>query len=247
MELISAQVQKYFLRPLLVVGLFGLISLATISPTYADTNQQVINNINSQRQSAGLKSLNLNSKLTQAAQNHNQLMVKCSETYGKNSCFSHQIVILNEPSLMDRIQETNYNPQAVAENIAWGYSSSTSVVNAWMNSSGHRANILNSNYQDIGCAYNSVGNWWTCDFGRSFKPQIILTPTPILSIPTKIPTHTPTPTPKLTSTPILGVKITPTNTPISRHKSLTSVSIRNYYLNFWCQIFPDLRFCQNYS
>lgn len=50
------------------------------------------------------------------------------------------------------------------ENIAWGYSSPTAVVNGWMNSDGHCANIMRSNYTQIGVGYYQ-GNYWTQAFG----------------------------------------------------------------------------------
>jgi uncharacterized protein YkwD len=55
------------------------------------------------------------------------------------------------------------------ENVAYGYNSADSVMAAWMNSPGHRANILSLNYRDIGvgCAYSaSHVLYWTQDFGR---------------------------------------------------------------------------------
>jgi len=47
------------------------------------------------------------------------------------------------------------------ENIAYGQRTPQAVVNAWMNSSGHRANILNANYTQIGVGYVADGNYWT--------------------------------------------------------------------------------------
>lgn len=54
------------------------------------------------------------------------------------------------------------NLRRVAENIAYGFTSGTSVVNAWMNSSGHRANLLNSKmrYIGVGAVQDSRGVWW---------------------------------------------------------------------------------------
>ena len=54
-----------------------------------------------------------------------------------------------------------------AENIARGQGDATSVMKAWMNSPGHRANILNCEYRTLGVGmYDAVGGpWWTQDFG----------------------------------------------------------------------------------
>jgi uncharacterized protein YkwD len=66
----------------------------------------------------------------------------------------------------DRIKAAGY-PAPGAENIAMGQPTAASVMNAWMNSSGHRANILNCGLKSIGVGvqYDSGGPWWTEDFG----------------------------------------------------------------------------------
>ena len=51
--------------------------------------------------------------------------------------------------------------KTAAENIAKGQATPQAVVNAWMNSAGHRANILNSSYTKIGVGYVKSGNYWT--------------------------------------------------------------------------------------
>ena len=52
-----------------------------------------------------------------------------------------------------RMQDAGYNYSYAGENIAAGYSSPASVMNGWMNSSGHRANILNTNFREMGADY----------------------------------------------------------------------------------------------
>ena len=51
--------------------------------------------------------------------------------------------------------------RSAGENIAYGYRTPQAVVNGWMNSSGHRANILNASYTKIGVGYVASGNYWT--------------------------------------------------------------------------------------
>lgn len=236
----SAQARhKRSLLQLLSITLFAIvfslfIQLTTVSAQTTSYNQQVVDAINTQRKNNGKPALVVNSDLTEAAIKHNQLMSQCAKTSGKTPCFKHTVTSLNEPGLMSRISNTGYNPQAVAENIAWGYSTPTAVVNAWMNSSGHRANILSSTYLEIGCSYiNSSGLWWTCDFGKSFNkvspaptsptstptPTRIPTATPTKTpAPTKLPTPTKTPTPTPTKTPTptpTKTNPTPTKTPTS--------------------------------
>jgi uncharacterized protein YkwD len=62
------------------------------------------------------------------------------------------------------------NLSMVGENVAYGYSSGKAAVNAWMNSSGHRANILNSRYRliAVGASQDEDGRWYVAQvFGRS--------------------------------------------------------------------------------
>jgi uncharacterized protein YkwD len=69
-------------------------------------------------------------------------------------------------SPFDRIRRYGYNYRRAAENVAAGYSSAQDVMRGWMNSSGHRANILNPRYRDIGIG-DASGNkrYWTETFG----------------------------------------------------------------------------------
>jgi uncharacterized protein YkwD len=66
----------------------------------------------------------------------------------------------------DRIKAAGYG-QPGAENIAMGYATAQAVVDGWMNSPGHRANILNCSLKavGIGVEYGQGGPWWTQDFG----------------------------------------------------------------------------------
>lgn len=51
--------------------------------------------------------------------------------------------------------------RTAVENIARGQATPAAVVNAWMNSAGHRANILNTSFTEIGVGYVAPGNYWT--------------------------------------------------------------------------------------
>ncbi|MDN3357205.1 CAP domain-containing protein [Actinomadura sp. DC4] len=66
----------------------------------------------------------------------------------------------------DRIKAAGYS-QPGAENIAMGYATAQAVLDGWMNSPGHRANILNCSLKavGIGVEYGPGGPWWTQDFG----------------------------------------------------------------------------------
>lgn len=64
----------------------------------------------------------------------------------------------------DRIEAAGYVPLLWGENIASGYSSPQAVVDGWMGSDGHCANIMNANFTDVGVGYYE-GNLWTAAFG----------------------------------------------------------------------------------
>ncbi len=127
--------------------------------------EEVVELVNAERALAGCAPLQTSSQLTAAAQGHSQDMAI-------NDYFSH--TSLDGRSPWDRIRAEGYNFRSAAENIAAGYPTPASVMEAWMNSNGHRANILNCDLEDIGVGYyylnNDTGNvnyrhYWTQDFG----------------------------------------------------------------------------------
>jgi uncharacterized protein YkwD len=104
--------------------------------------------VNKQRAKRGLNRLDARGSLVGAARRH-------SERMQKTDCFDH--VCPGEPALPGRYQKSDYLPcgcnWGAAENIAWGPrrdGSPRSIVDAWMNSSSHRANILDRSFRDIG-------------------------------------------------------------------------------------------------
>lgn len=230
------------LLPVIALLFFIGFGLSTVKLANAQTlEESVVTLINSERQKNNLSSLNYSSKLYQASLNHNTMMSNCAKTYGNTSCFKHTVALLNEATLLNKIKSTGYNPQSVAENIAWGYTSAQSVVNAWMNSSGHRTNIL-GNYKDIGCDY--LNPYWTCDFGKAFSQttsptgSVMPTATPTIvrptttTQPTRIPnTPTPTKSTNLNVTPAPSESSTPVN-PVLTGKP------------WWCGYVPTHYLCQ---
>lgn len=64
-----------------------------------------------------------------------------------------------------RIRNAGY-PSPGGENIAKGHTSPTAVMTAWMNSTGHRANILNCTFTTIGVGFDARGNYWVQNFGH---------------------------------------------------------------------------------
>lgn len=162
--------------------------LTPTAATPGDFRSQLIAGINAQRTAAGLSPLAEASSLDAASDAHNQFMAQ-------NDCFAHQCP--GEPDPGTRAQNAGYPSPYIGENIAAGYMTPADVVTAWMNSSGHRANILGP-YQDIGCGYLKTPNdsavnafaidemisptsyptYWTCDFGNSGGRTLPATPTP---------------------------------------------------------------------
>ena len=73
--------------------------------------------------------------------------------------FSHTSPTYGSPFQMMKSFGISY--KSAGENIARGYATPEAVVNGWMNSSGHRANILNKSFTHIGVGYVQSGNYWT--------------------------------------------------------------------------------------
>ena len=78
----------------------------------------------------------------------------------QNNNFSHE-------GWVEFIRQAGYAGGMIGENIALGYPTPAAVMGGWMNSSGHRANILNSGYRDLGvsCLLRNGTPWWTQNFG----------------------------------------------------------------------------------
>jgi uncharacterized protein YkwD len=125
---------------------------------------EVIRLVNQERANNGdLPPLKRDNALDAAAYGHSQDM-------GVNDFFSH--TGSNGSSPWDRMRTAGYYFNYAGENIAGGYSSPQWVMQGWMNSSGHRANILNSSFREIGVGYyydsdgSGYGHYWTQNFGR---------------------------------------------------------------------------------
>jgi uncharacterized protein YkwD len=115
--------------------------------------QRVIELTNDARRQAGCPALAHNDKLRLAAYLH-------SKDMSDNDYFSH--TGLDGSSPWERMARQGYSGGA-AENIAWGYRTPEAVVQGWMNSSGHRANILNCSLTEIGVGFHNY--YWTQNFG----------------------------------------------------------------------------------
>lgn len=123
--------------------------------TESDTSQQaqeVLKLVNAERSKQGLKSLMLSSNLTSIANTK-------AKDMAVNNYFSHTSPTYGTPFQM--LQSFGISYKSAGENIAAGQKSPQEVMQAWMNSSGHRANILNSSYTELGVGYYTGGSYGT--------------------------------------------------------------------------------------
>jgi uncharacterized YkwD family protein len=115
--------------------------------------QQVLDIVNQERTKAGLSPLTMDGNLTKVA------MAKAQDMYN-NNYFDHQSPTYGSP--FDMMNKFGITYNTAGENIAKGQTSPTEVMNQWMNSPGHRANILNSSFTNIGIAY--YNSEWVQEF-----------------------------------------------------------------------------------
>lgn len=120
--------------------------------------KEIFNLINSQRTSNGLQALKVDSEVQRVARIKAEDMVT-------NNYFSHNSPIYGSPFEMLTSFKVSY--KSAAENIA-ANSSNSSAVSSWMNSSGHKANILNGNY-----SYTGVGVVNSSKYGKIFVQMFI--------------------------------------------------------------------------
>ncbi len=124
-------------------------------------DQELLDLTNAKRASQGVAPLRLSTQLGTAAQQH-------AEDMAQKNYFDHHS--LDGRSPFDRIAATGYQYSTAGENIAAGNDTPAGTIDQWMNSSGHRANILNANYTEIGFGYaqnsrSDYQHYWVQVFG----------------------------------------------------------------------------------
>ncbi|MFI8263143.1 MULTISPECIES: sigma-70 family RNA polymerase sigma factor [unclassified Streptomyces] len=127
-------------------------------PAPAGVAGQVIALVNSERAAAGCGPLKEDPKLQSAAQGH-------SDDMAARDFFDHTNPDGADPG--KRTTAAGYRWSTYGENIARGQQTAASVMDSWMKSPGHRANILNCSFKDIGVGIHTGpgGPWWTQNFG----------------------------------------------------------------------------------
>ncbi|MFE7262465.1 CAP domain-containing protein [Streptomyces sp. NPDC057592] len=131
---------------------------STSAPKASGADAHVLKLVNRERRKVGCPPLKMNAELRKAAQAH-------STDMASRENMSHTGSDGSAPD--DRIARAGYGWHAYGENIAHGYTTPKSVVAGWMNSPGHRRNILNCAFKEIGVGHARHGNYWTQDFGTA--------------------------------------------------------------------------------
>jgi uncharacterized protein YkwD len=126
------------------------------APATSGAVAEVISLTNDRRASAGCEPVAAQGQLTRAAQLH-------AEDMAANRYFSHTSQDGQAP--WDRARAQGYTGRGIGENIASGYPTPRAVVDAWMGSSGHRANIENCAWRHIGIGYDAASRTWVQLFG----------------------------------------------------------------------------------
>jgi uncharacterized YkwD family protein len=114
--------------------------------------EAILKLVNQERQKAGVPALKLSTKLTEVAN------TKAKDMADKNY-FSHESPTYGSP--FEMLKKFGVNYSYAGENIAAGQKSAEEVMNSWMNSSGHKANILNKNYTELGVGFYRGGQYGT--------------------------------------------------------------------------------------
>ena len=107
-------------------------------PTLEEFEAEVLALTNEFRAANGIEPLENDARLNAAAEDW-------SQTMAEDDFVAH--------STPEQVVEQGYSPSTWGENIAYGYETPESVVDGWINSPGHRANMLSSNFQEIGIGY----------------------------------------------------------------------------------------------
>jgi uncharacterized protein YkwD len=124
-------------------------------------DQQILNLVNEERAKVGADPLQIDQQLDLAADLHSQDQAGMNQMTHAGS---------NGSDIGTRANDVGYDFSTLGENVAAGYLDAESVMSGWMGSSGHRENILNADFKEIGIGYETGSDgtpYWTQDFGTS--------------------------------------------------------------------------------
>jgi len=129
-----------------------VLTVPTDDPEISSFESEVVRLVNIERKKQGLSELKHNWQLGRVARYK-------SEDMRDRGYFSHTSPTYGTPFQM--IKSFGISYRTAGENIAKGQQTPEAVVKAWMNSSGHRKNILNPSFTEIGVGYARDGSYWT--------------------------------------------------------------------------------------
>lgn len=145
--------------PTALLGLVLSATPATAAPAASTVERQIVQLTNQKRAQHGCRTVAVYKRLTNAARTHSRDMAA-------RNYFSH--TGRDGSNFVARAKRQRYNG-ALSENIGWGFRSANDMVTAWMNSPGHRRNLLNCRAKSIGVgvSYRTDGTpLYTQVFGR---------------------------------------------------------------------------------
>lgn len=129
-----------------------ILNIPIVDSSVTSFEDEVVRLVNVERSKRGLRPLAEDWELSRVAR------IKSQDMHDKGY-FSHTSPTYGSP--FDMMKSFGIKYRSAGENIARGQATPQAVVNAWMNSSGHRANILNSSFTHIGVGYVADGKYWT--------------------------------------------------------------------------------------
>lgn len=129
-----------------------VLNIPSVNQSVQQFEADVIRLCNQIRSQHGLSQFKTNWELSRVAR------YKSQDMHDKGY-FDHNSPTYGSP--FDMMKRFGISYRTAGENIAMGYSTAQQVVNGWMNSPGHRANILNGSFTQIGVGYVPNGNYWT--------------------------------------------------------------------------------------
>jgi len=210
-----------YLPVALIVGIglglstfWGTLSKNVLGYATDMSASQLLADTNTQRNNNGLASLTLNDKLVQAAQ------AKANDMAARDY-WAHNTPEGSPPWVF--FTNAGYNYQTAGENLAYGFDTSDAAITGWMNSPGHRANILNTTYTEVGFATANSANYQgtgpeTIVVAEYASPQVAAAtaPAPVAKAPIQAtqpaPAPAPSPTTPSADTPALPEQETPAPT-----------------------------------
>ncbi len=129
-----------------------ILNIPIVDSSITSYEKEVVRLVNVERTKRGLSELTYDWELSRVAR------IKSQDMHDSRY-FSHTSPTYGSP--FDMMKSFGIKYRSAGENIARGQATPAAVVNAWMNSSGHRANILNSSFSHIGVGYVADGKYWT--------------------------------------------------------------------------------------